>query len=42
MTERREGLRESEEGIERREEGILRNGVENTKERQAHAFVIFV
>lgn len=32
----------SEEGIEKREGGILCNGVENTKERQAHAFVIFV
>lgn len=42
MTGRREELRESEEGIEKREGGILCNGVENTKERQTHAFVIFV
>lgn len=33
---------ESEEGIEEREGRILCNGVENTKERQTHAFVIFV
>lgn len=42
MTGRREELRESEEGIEKREGGILCNGVENTKERRTHAFVIFV
>lgn len=42
MTGRREELRDRKEGIEKREGGILCNGVENTKERQTHAFVIFV
>lgn len=42
MTGWREELREREEGIEKREGGILCNRVENTKERQTHAFVIFV
>lgn len=42
MTLRREELRQREDGIEKREGGILCNGVENTKDRQTHAFVIFV
>lgn len=36
------GVEGAQDGIKKREGGILCNGVENTKDRQTHAFVIFV
>lgn len=43
MTGRREEQRErARKGLRRGKDGILCNGVENTKERRTHVFVIFV